>query len=103
MKFTDGKLLELYRQGLTNREIADRLGVAQASVHYRLQKLGFLNNCHIEEMVNREQVKVLHRMGVTNVGIALLLQTNVVTVSQHLGKLGLEDNYDRLIEMVNRG
>jgi DNA-binding CsgD family transcriptional regulator len=30
-KFSHGELLELYRQGLTNIEIADRLGVTQAS------------------------------------------------------------------------
>ena len=39
-KFSDGELLELYRQGLTNKEIAVRLGVTQAAVDYRLEKLG---------------------------------------------------------------
>jgi DNA-binding NarL/FixJ family response regulator len=103
MKFSDGKLLELYRQGLTNKEIADRLGVTQASVHYRLQKLGFLNNYRTEESVTPEQVKILHHMGLTSVGIALLLQTNVQTISQHLKELGLQDNYYRLTEIVKRG
>lgn len=51
MKFTDG-LLKLYRQGLTNNKIADKLGVTQISV-YRFGKLGVLNNC-IEEIVNPE-------------------------------------------------
>jgi DNA-binding NarL/FixJ family response regulator len=103
MKFSDRKLLELYRQGLTNKEIADRLGVTQASVHYRLQRLGFLNNYRTEDPVVPEEVKSLHNMGLTNVGIALLLQTNVQTISQHLKELGLQDNYYRLTEMVKRG
>jgi hypothetical protein len=42
-------------------------------------------------------------MGLTNVGIALLLQTNVQTISQHLKELGLQDNYYRLTEIVKRG
>lgn len=103
MKFTDEELLELYRQGLTDNEIADRLGVTPPAVHYRLQKLGLLNNCHTEEIVNPEQVQILHHMGVTTVGIALVLQTNVMTISQQLKELGLKDNYYRLKEMVNRG
>lgn len=103
MKFTDDKLLELYRQGLTNIEIADRLGVTPPAVQYRLQKLGLLNNCHTEEIVNPEQVQILHYMGVTTVGIALVLKKNVVTISQQLKELGLKDNYYRLKEMVNRG
>ena len=103
MKFSDKELLELYRQGLTNKEIADRLGVTQASVHYRLQKLGFLNNYHAEKTIDPEQVEVLHKMGVTNVGIALLLQTSVLVISQHLEELGLKDNYYRLKEIVSRG
>jgi len=42
-------------------------------------------------------------MGVTNVGIALLLQTSVLVISQHLEELGLKDNYYRLKEIVSRG
>jgi predicted transcriptional regulator len=34
MKFSDEKLLELYRQGLTDKEIADELGVKPPSVRY---------------------------------------------------------------------
>jgi len=76
-KFSDKKLLELYSQGLTNREIALQLQVSQAAIHYRLQKLGLVNNCHEEQVINPEQVAQLHEKGLTNVGIALLLSTNV--------------------------
>jgi len=70
--------------------------VSQAAVHYRLQKLGLTNNCHKEQVTDPKQVAQLHEMGLTNVGIALLLSTNVVTVSQQLKTLGLTDNYCRL-------
>jgi DNA-binding NarL/FixJ family response regulator len=50
-KLSDHELLELYQQGLINKEIADRMGVAQSSVHYRLEKLGLKNNCHQREFV----------------------------------------------------
>ena len=92
-KFSDKKLLELYSQGLTNREIALKLQVSQAAVHYRLQKLGLVNNCHEEQVINPEQVAQLHEKGLTNVGIALLLSTNVATVSEQVKTLGLTDNY----------
>lgn len=103
MKLSDKELLELYRQGLTNKEIADRLGVTQASVHYRLQKLGLLNNYCTEDAVDPRQVEILHNMGLTGIGIALLLQTSVTVISQHLEELGLKDNYYRLREIVDRG
>jgi len=100
-KISDGKLLALYHQGLTNREIAVRLQVSQAAVHYRLVKLGLLNNCHEDSYVTPEQVEILHTMGLTTVGIAFLLKTNVQTVSQHLKELRLTDNCYQLEEIVN--
>jgi predicted transcriptional regulator len=95
-KFSDAVLLEQYHQGLTNREIADRLQVTQPAIHYRIEKLGLTNNCHSSENIDCKQVKTLHRLGVTSVGIALLLKTNVQTVSRYLKEMGLQDNYDWL-------
>jgi DNA-binding NarL/FixJ family response regulator len=100
MKFSDKKLLELYRQGLTDKEIADELGVTQPAVRYRLQKLGLINNCHEKECTTPQQVKILHSLGLTSVGIALILQTNVQTVSKLLKQLGLKDNYWILTEIA---
>ena len=97
----DGVLLELYSQGLTNREIADRLQVSQPAVHYRLQKLGLLNNCHTEKTINLDKMKLLHSMGLTTVGIALLLKTNVLVISQCLKELELTDNYSKLKEIIS--
>ena len=86
MKLTDKELLELYRQGLTNK-IADRLGVTQASVQYRLQKSGLQNDYCAEDTVDQRLVKILHRTGLTSIGIALLLQTSVPVFSQYLEEL----------------
>ncbi len=95
-KFSDGVLLELYHQGLTNKEIAHRLQVTQAAIHYRIEKLGLINNCHLSQNIDPQQVEILHGLGVTSIGIALLLKTSVQTVSHHLKELGLQDNYDWL-------
>ena len=99
-RIKDEKLLKLYSEGLTNREIAEQLRVTQPAVHYRLQKLQLPNNCHEEQVIKTEKVKQLHDMGLTTVGIALLLETSVLVISQHLQYMGLQDNYYRLKEIV---
>jgi DNA-binding NarL/FixJ family response regulator len=95
-KFSDDELLELYRQGLTNRQIADRLQVSQPAVHYRLGRLGLINNCQKSQDVDVQQVQILHGMGLTNIGIALLLKVSVQSVLQLMKDIGLEDNYYQL-------
>ena len=95
-KFSDDELLELYRQGLTNRQIADKLQVSQPAVHYRLGRLGLINNCQKNQDVDVQQVQILHGMGLTNIGIALLLKVSVQSVLQLMKDIGLEDNYYQL-------
>lgn len=99
-KLTDHDILLLYQQGLTNREIADRLQVTQPAVHYRLEKLGLRNNCHTFHTLSRTNVKTLHRIGLTTIGIALVLETNAKSVTTTLRRLGLTDNYSRLLQML---
>jgi predicted transcriptional regulator len=101
-KFSDDELLELYRQGLTNREIAQRLSVTQAAIHYRLEKLGLTNNCNKDDEVDPLQVEILHHMGLTNVGIALLLQTSAAAVTLHANGCGLKDNYHIIKEIIDQ-
>ena len=96
-------LLELYHQGLTNRQIAEKLNVSQAAVHYRLQKLGLLNNCNKGQIADPEQIKILHEMGLTAVGIALLLETSVQAIKQHMKEMNLKDNYYRLKDIIKQG
>ena len=99
-RISDEDLLGLYWQGLTNREIALKIGVTQAAVYYRLEKLGLANNFHKEQVVDPEKVVVLHGMGLTTIGIAFLLKASVQTVADHLKVLELEDNYYRYTEIV---
>lgn len=99
-KFSDGELLELYQQGLTNREIADRLQVTPPSVQYRLGKLGLVNNT-CKESVDVQQVKILHGLGLTTVGIAFLLKSNVRVVSQCMKELALTENDCRLKKLIS--
>ncbi len=99
-KIAEDELLELYRQGKTNRHIAETLGVTQAAVYYRLQNLGLQNNCHCEPAADPGQVRILHGMGVTTIGIAHLLKVNVRAVEQTLKEMGLEDNCLKLREVV---
>jgi len=101
-KITDEKLLELYHQGLTNREIADQLKVTQAAVFYRVERLGLVNNCHGNVVVDPGKVRILHEMGVTSIGIAHVLKVNVQVVQKHLKEMGLEDNCVRLRDMLNQ-
>jgi DNA-binding Lrp family transcriptional regulator len=100
-KLSDHELLELYQQGLTNKEIADRRGIAQSSVHYRLEKLGLKNNCHKREHVDLNQIRILNGLGLTNIGIALIMKTNVAIISQHIKELGLEDNYHEVKRLLS--
>jgi predicted transcriptional regulator len=101
-KMSDEEVLELYRQGLTNRQIADRLGVTQPAVQYRLQNLELMNNFHHCKPADPTQVKILHDMGLTTVGIAQLLKTNAKTILQTMKELGLEDNCYRLKEVLRK-
>jgi IS30 family transposase len=98
LKISDGEILELYCENLTNRQIAARLNVTRAAVDYRLQRLGLKNNCHTDDVVDPERVRALHEKGLTNVGIAFVLNTNVLTISRCMKELELPDNY---IELKN--
>ncbi|MGC1121278.1 MAG: Lrp/AsnC family transcriptional regulator [Candidatus Methanofastidiosia archaeon] len=102
IKLTDYDVLLLYQQGLTNREIADKLEVTQPAVHYRLEKLGLRNNCHTFQCISRTHVKTLHRKGLTTIGIALVLETNARSVSNLLKRMGLTDNYPTLLQILQQ-
>jgi len=44
-KFSDEEFLELYEEGLNDREIADELNVQRTTVRARRYKLGLPSNC----------------------------------------------------------
>ncbi|MBU7031908.1 MAG: winged helix-turn-helix transcriptional regulator [Theionarchaea archaeon] len=100
-KVSDHELLELYQQGLTNKEIADRMGMTQSSVYYRLEKLGLKNNCHQREHVDLNQIRILNGLGLTNIGIALIMKTNVNIISRYIKELRLEDNYHEVKRLLS--
>jgi orotate phosphoribosyltransferase-like protein len=100
-KLSDHELLAFYQEGLTNNEIADKMGLAQSSVHYRLEKLGLKNNCHQKEYIDIKQVRILNGLGLTNIGITLILKTNVTMISQCMRELGLEDNYHEVNRLLS--
>jgi DNA-binding CsgD family transcriptional regulator len=102
IKLTDYDVLLLYQQGLTNREIADRLQVTQPAVHYRLEKLGLRNNCHTFTQISRIHVRTLHRKGLTTIGIAVILKVNARSVTTILKRMGLTDNYSRLLQILHQ-
>jgi DNA-binding CsgD family transcriptional regulator len=102
IKLTDYDVLLLYQQGLTNREIADKLQVTQPAVHYRLEKLGLRNNCHTFHEISRTHVRTLHRKGLTTIGIAVILKANARSVTNILKRMGLTDNYSRLLQILHQ-
>jgi transcriptional regulator len=102
IKLTDYDVLLLYQQGLTNREIADKLQVTQPAVHYRLEKLGLRNNCHTFHKISQIHVRTLHRKGLTAIGIAVILKANARSVTTILKRMGLTDNYSRLLQILHQ-
>jgi DNA-binding CsgD family transcriptional regulator len=102
IKLTDYDVLLLYQQGLTNRQIADKLQVTQPAVHYRLEKLGLRNNCRTFHKLSRTHVRTLHRRGLTTIGIAVLLKANARSVTNVLKRMGLTDNYSRLLQILHQ-
>ena len=102
MKLSDDEILELYQQGLTNREIADALQVTQGAIHYRLEKLGLVNNLYKTLEADPEQVRILYGVGLTVIGIAYLLKVNAAVIQLHLKEMGLEDNAVKLKEIFSQ-
>jgi orotate phosphoribosyltransferase-like protein len=101
-KISDSDLVRLHSQNLTNRQIADRLQVSQPAVHYHSQKLGLINDCCEDEDVAIGLVEILHEKGLTNQGMALVLKTNVLTITRCLTSLGLIDNYVKLRNYIEK-
>jgi len=80
-RLEDEDILELYLKGLTNR---------------------LTNNCQKDLAADPEQVRILHGMGLTSIGIAHLLKVNAAVVQMYLKDMGLEDNCVKLREIFNQ-
>lgn len=93
-KFSDEELLELHRQGLTDRRIAERLRVTQAAVNYRRQKLGLENNYERDTFSDDELLR-LYNQGLNDREISEALRVTQAAINYRRGKRGLKSNYIR--------
>jgi len=93
-KFDDEILLDLHRQGLTDAQIAEELGVTQSAVNYRREKLGLKNNYRKHPTkIDPETILDLHSQGLTNSEIARKLHVSLPAIIHHTQRLGIQDNY----------
>ena len=100
-KFTDEQFLELYRQGLGDREIARRLGVNVGTVWIRRKKLGLPPNRPRggPRKFTDEQLLSLYRMGLTDREIAERLGVDRSGVCVRRRMLGLPPNVKPRIDV----
>lgn len=92
----DEKLIELYNQGLNDKEIAKVFGVTRNAVRKRRDQLGSKSMYREKEneriIKKNEKIKELYNNGLDNMEIAKELNLNVSTVSKDLVELGLKTN-----------
>jgi len=91
-KFSDDNLLQLYEKGMTDRQIADELGVSQSAVNYRRGKLGLPSNFERKEPSN-DLIKDLNQRGYTDRQIAERLGISQASVNYRRQRLGLPSNF----------
>jgi len=108
-KFSDTALLDLYKKGLTDRDIGLELGVSQSAVNYRREKLGLPSN-YINEKISNEDITSLNEKGYTDKEISKMLGVSQSSINYRRQKLGLASNYkkdkfsqERLMALYNDG
>jgi len=108
-KFSDDQLLELYNEGMTDREISIELGVSQSAVNYRREKLGLPSNYN-KEAIPDALIREYNEKGFTDREIADELGVSQASVNYRRQRLGLSSNFkkeklpeDRLLELYERG
>ncbi len=104
-KFSDEELLELHRRGLTDREIAEELGVTQAAVNYRREKLGLKNN-YTRSTFSDDELLRLSNQGLNDHEISKALGVTQAAINYRRGRLGLKSNYIRekaFLDLYNKG
>lgn len=101
MKMIDDKIIvELHLQGMTNNEIAIKLGCHCNTISKHLVKMGYKTRCRIDH----SKVKELHEKGYTDLEIANLLNCSRPNITHILNKMGITDRKDKYdnIELRNR-
>lgn len=93
-KFSDEELLDLHRKGLTDREISEVLGVTQAAVNYRREKMRLQNNYERDTFSDSELLSLYHQ-GLNDREISEALHVTQAAVNYRRGRLALKSNHVR--------
>jgi DNA-binding CsgD family transcriptional regulator len=108
-KIGDGEIIELYDKRLTDKEIAEVLGVSQSSVNYRRQRLGLENNYHKrKKKFDEDKFLELYNSGYTDKEIAHRMDLTPPAIHYRRTKLGLKSNNElpdinEILNLSSRG
>ncbi len=94
VKIREDNLVELYRKGMTDREIAEVLHVSPSAVNYRREKLGLPSNVPATTAVD-DTIMTMNADGLTDKEIAVELGLTQSTVNYRRMRMGLASNYKR--------
>jgi 5-methylcytosine-specific restriction endonuclease McrA len=84
MKYIDdNKILELYKQGMLHKEIAQELGYGLSIVTHHLLKMGYGKT-----FIDKDKVLELHNQGLSDIEIANILNCTRSNITICLNKLG---------------
>ena len=95
-KIADKTILELYRKGFTDREIAERLGMSPSAVNYRRGKLGLPSHVP-QDGTTDELIRALNADGMTDRDIAARLGISQSSVNYRRARQGLASNFIRSV------
>jgi DNA-binding CsgD family transcriptional regulator len=95
-KIADKTILELYRKGFTDREIAERLGMSPSAVNYRRGKLGLPSHVP-QDGTTDELIRALNADGMTDRDIAARLGISQSSVNYRRARQGLVSNFIRSV------
>ena len=89
--FTDQQLIDLYEQGLVDREIAEKLRAHPSTVTRHRNRLGLKANGCIRVFTDQQLID-LHEQGLNDREIGEKLGSSRALVSRHRTRLGLKAN-----------
>lgn len=99
-KIQDEKLIELYNQGLTQKEIAQYFECANCTVSNRLSRLGIKTRTPID----KSRVEDLHNQGLSDEEISDIFGCTRTNITHILNKMGYTNRRTKIdnIELRNR-
>ncbi|MHC1604701.1 MAG: helix-turn-helix domain-containing protein [Candidatus Methanofastidiosia archaeon] len=90
-KFDDKLFLKFYKKGLTDREIAEVLGVSQSTVNYRRERLGLKSNYRRKTFSDKRFLE-LYNDGLIDKEIASILNVTSAAINYRRERLELVSN-----------